>query len=168
MGRIGDPRSDVLQQVVAQNHYYVKARQAILDCVKHEGWKYMLTESDNDSDPEMLTTHACATVILSSLGRKAPQDIVAAAVGRRWKALKRFPERIERMAREMDTLNEYSLLTLVDATVASREMARESLQDVPHMMRMYADALREPDEGDSTYGRQCFRMVTAPLAPMVC
>jgi hypothetical protein len=93
-----------------------------------------------------LTTYACAAVISGrvALNRKAREETWADETGKTWKALKEFPERIERIACEMERINQHPLLApekSVNEKGRDAKIARQSFRDLPSIMRLFAKAL---------------------------
>ena len=95
---------------------------------------------------DFLTTYACAAVVSdrSSLNRKAREETWADETGKTWKALKEFPERIEKIAQEMERINQHSLLApekSVNEKKRDAKIARQSFRELPSLMRLFAKAL---------------------------
>jgi hypothetical protein len=125
----------------------MEARQAILDCVSNTSSRIALTRTtEADPDPDMLTTLACAVIISATPRRKDEREGMAARVRKRWKALEEMPFRIERIASEIERVNEDGLLAparQIDGSAQYADVALGRLQELPTSMRLWAEALRE-------------------------
>jgi hypothetical protein len=133
--------------IVMRNREYMAAREAILDCASNDSSRIALTRiTEADPDPDMLTTLACAVIISGSPSRKDNRNLVAAAVGKTWKALEEMPQRVENIAREVEKVNAHPILApagQADRQTQSVKNALSRLGELPGSMRLWAKALRE-------------------------
>jgi hypothetical protein len=129
---------------VWRNPKYQGWRKAILDCAREAGARWlMLGRLD---DPDNLTFFACATIIPSNTSVKLMREVWASMAGKSYKELTSLPRRIEGIAQEIETINQNSLLApgnQINKNSSYAKVARHTIQDLPHVMRVWARALQE-------------------------
>lgn len=77
-------------------------------------------------------------------GKRSLEEMWALGTGKTWKALCEFPERLRRIAKEMNQINEtafFAPAVYVNAKTIQAEIARKRFEQLPVTVNLYATAL---------------------------
>jgi len=119
-----------------QSARFERALKAITDCQGDWAGERNLTDS--------LAAFACLAVSRNRGNRRSWEKVWAVQSGKTWKALKEFPDRISRMAKEIESVNAspfFSSVQIANAKTVKAEFARTRFNQLPGTMRVYAMAL---------------------------
>ncbi len=92
-----------------------------------------------------LTFFACMAVTPKGSSRKPWEKIWALETGKTWKSLTEFPDRLRRMADEIERVNGslwFSPAQYISAQTRMGELVRKRFEILPGMLRLYAAGLK--------------------------
>lgn len=94
---------------------------------------------------ETLAAFACIAVCKKrGRGKKSLEELLSIGTCKTWKALSEFPERLRRMAQEVEQINKSVLLAppmYVNKKTMEAEIVRKRLNQLPGIMHLYATGL---------------------------
>jgi hypothetical protein len=124
------------QNRVRQNVRFEQALRAITN--RQDDWTRAIDLTDS------LAAFACLAVSRKRGNRRSWEKLWALQTGKTWKALREFPDRVLRMAKEVESVNAsllFSPAQIANAKTLKAEIFRKRFKQLPGIMYVYAAAL---------------------------